>query len=239
VLALKLPRERSLKEGFGVKKHLAAVVFVFFLLGTAHVSDALTFTFDDTQSGLYSFKATLEVTITGKQLTAVWNNISSEYFDTKKNSPAINGFGFTFLPYSSPKYWQLDAYDDKDNKSSAPLLARGEMDPGIWHKTANSKLGDVAFQAGVQYFDGLFSPKLSNANQDARYFSTAIFLLEFDNEIKLENLGVPVIQVVYDSNQNSLDFKYVKGVVAAPEPGTMLLLGLGLIGIAVIMREIL
>lgn len=220
-----------------MKKLITVVVCVFFILSTAQDSDALTFSYQETRNELYSFMATLDVTITGKQLTAVWNNTSAEYFEMKKNSPVINGFGFTISPYSSPAYWQLDAYKDKDNKGSLTLLARNEKD--IWHKTSNEKMGNVAFQAGVQYFDGLFSPDLNAGNLDARYFSTAIFMLEFESDIKLEQFGTPVIQVVYSSNQNSSEFTYLTGTVATPEAGTLLLLGLGLIGIAIVMREMM
>ena len=70
-----------------MRKLSTVVVCVFFCLGTAQVSDALTYKFEDTIIGV-PFQATMEINVSKNVLTINFDNTSPESY-----GPTIWGFG--------------------------------------------------------------------------------------------------------------------------------------------------
>jgi len=213
------PRE-IFEGGVPLNKLITVVVCVFFIMGTAQVSDALTYQFDE-EFNSTPFQATMELIVSNNKLTIKLQNTSLE-----SAGPAISGFGVSLLNYPSiysGMTWTLLAADDKD------VSAR-------WYKYGVSNY-QLNFYAISAVLDGLYNPKYKGLTSDDRT-TPALFTAEF-------KLGTPELNenftpIIYVGNIGLTNTPYVTGrLVAAPEPGTLLLLGLGLIGIGIIMREML
>jgi hypothetical protein len=223
VLALKRPRERSLKEGCGVKKHLAVVVFIVFLFGGVQVSDALIYKFEDTILGV-PFQATMDINVSGNQLTINLENTSPIAY-----GPTIWGFGVGLK-----NFYEIIGSMKKEFTAGGIDVTNNWTKPGF---------GDYLFyfSARSDSSDSLYNPGSKQFNPTMNSSTPATFIFTFSgvNPV-LDESVMPIIRVGGSAFSGSSAPLITKGnLVATPEPGTLLLLGLGLVGIGLIMREML
>jgi len=215
-----------------VKKLLVSMVVVFgsFLLNTnAH---ALFYQFSgDANGGVAS--ATMEVTITGNQLTIVINNTSPARTNDSLslNSPAINGFGFNLGSLIKADGWLLSAYKSP-SADFIPISGSATGTKGVWDYAPDKELDlNFMFTTGLNIQGYLLNPS-ARATVSGPYYTTASLSMTFKENI--DGFTDPMISFanVGKGGEGNLT------LTTAPEPGTMLLLGLGLIGIGIVMREL-
>jgi hypothetical protein len=217
---------------------IASIVSAFLLVSPA---SALFYTFSGESAGGIG-SATMDVTVSGNQLTVIINNTSPTRRTDGKlfNSPSIDGVGFNLGGLTSIEVtsWSLYAYPSQ--ASSTTVLIGGTLSSiKAWNfgnipgETFNIELTNGS---GVQ--GGLYSPSIFGGNASGPYYTTATLTMFFDVNIKEFSLPFIRMQNVGADGEGSLKLPGDPGGgIPAPEPGTMLLLGLGLIGIALVLRE--
>ncbi len=232
-----------------MKKSLYLSVFALLCLFVIcpTFADALHYNFiytsDDPIDADYvgRFLAGMDVSIENKKMTLTLENLSPAMFNGSANAPFIKGFGLQLTSVPGIESWTLKAYDnaaDSGNKDKLKVIAyrnATDYDNDYWKRTVNTNLDLNLF------FKATFSQKLLY-NPDASV--SDIFAAYTDAELEINFMDTPEINgkkspyVVMTIGAMN-DFNLQGQSVAASEPGTLLLLGLGLIGIAAVMRELL
>jgi hypothetical protein len=244
VLALERHRERSLKEGFGVKKELVLSIFIFivFVVNPA-TSDALQYQFSGSDT-TYITSATMDVTVSGNQLTIILNNTSPRRTTgiepSHLNSPGINGFGFNLgsLATANVTAWSLTAYQYPLSSTSSVIggSSTGASSAWFYGSIPSFKSLSFIFTPISMPWGDLYSPA-TGSYLPGPYYTAATLHISFDQAIS--EFKDPLIRFENVGEGGNGTLKLIGAPeTPVPEPGTVLLLGLGLIGIGIIMREL-
>jgi hypothetical protein len=216
-------------------RFLFIIILIFFAIKPA-TSDALHYEFSGPDT-LYITSAAMDVTVSGNQLTIIINNTSPRRTtDFHVNSPAINGFGFNLVSLGMVDItaWSLSAYQSPSSSTTIAIGGSSTGTSSAWYfgSIPGESLGFIlASSYAPQGY--LLSPN-AIANLAGPYYTSATLTMTFGKEIS--DFTSPVISFK-NAGQDSTDTVILRA--SAPEAGTLLLLGLGLVGIGLIMREML
>jgi hypothetical protein len=210
--------------GVPVKKLITLVVCVFFILNTAQVSDALTYKFEENILGV-PFQATMEINVSKNVLKINFDNISPESY-----GPTIWGFGVGLKNF----------YEIISGGLNKEFTAGGKDVTKNWSKPGFPEY-PFYFSANSDRNDSLFNPKSKQFDSGSNSSTPATFVITFlGGDPVLDESIMPIIRIGGSAFSSSNAPLITKGnLVATPEPSTLLLMGIGLIGIAIVMREML
>ncbi len=198
------------------------LVFLWTLQGLPERTEALTYTF---AGGGGSFSAIMDLSVSGNSITARIENSS--------NIVGIEGFGFRIGNYADalPVSWSLEAMDASGN--IVTMGPGGSIDG--WYRGSYLNLNLFVLASNSTY--DLYNPALRSAFPSG-FFTTAILYMKFAGAPQLDILVNPQMKVA----SPGLNFFYVEGKgenKPVPEPGTLLLLGIGLLVLAFVLKKMI
>ncbi len=201
---------------------LMALLFILSLQGLPEKTEALTYTF---ASGDGAFSATMDLSVAGNMIAATVKNSST-------TKVGIEGFGFRINNYYNalPFSWMLQALDSKGNHVT--LGPGGAVDG--WYKSSYSSLN--IFLVSFNSLYDLYNPASRGEFQNGYFTAATLFMKSGGIAPVLDSMVNPQMKVAYAG----LNFSYIEGRsenVVTAEPGTLLLLGCGLIALALVLRK--
>jgi hypothetical protein len=174
--------------------------------------------------------ATMELTTVGNQLTVLLQNTSPLTLDdgSAPSAPAITGFGFNVSGIEAQLLsWTLTAYDQYLNK----ITLGSNTTSGYWNMGTSIANVDLDFlpQVNNGIRGALYNPLAAGSPALAAkpdYFTDALLTMNFSSQLSMDQIGDEFVRM-QNVNGGSLKLEPV------PEPRTMMLVGFGLISLAI------
>jgi hypothetical protein len=227
---------------------LAALALATALALASGSAMATLYTFSGSSNG-GSASATIDTLISGNVLTATISNTTFNSGLPAYNDAIITGFGFDFVGSPTITSWTLTAYRDPDDASPVTIGASsGPVQSPSW--VLGASLAGVTLDFVPQTDNGanggLLNPGYSSSPVNNRWFTNAVFTATFSSAPQIvatapDADGIcsgtdpcnPYVRFQEVGNGGSLKLTALPpsdgGTV--PVPGSVALLGIGLLGL--------
>ena len=233
-------------------KSIFAALLVAVIVGTASIASAVNYSFSffgSDKGGVGS--AWMDIGLAGNQLNMTLKNTSPVPVNQNYYNPAITGFGFNLIvenvAWSS---WELKAFDRVTN--SLVTIGKNNLSSYLWTVGTTDAGVTLDYLPNISGMEGaLYNPDATDRFGAApQYFTNAFLTMTFNTTSPLtlaneeyknnsdETATYVRMQSVGERGSGSLKLFGEERIPpsSVPEPGTMILVGAGLAGIALLRR---
>jgi hypothetical protein len=223
------------KEGNEMPRAITLFVSLVLLLGLTSGAQAIIYNYTFTGSDSHgTASATMVLDVTGNSLSMILENTSTT---ASGNYPSIVAIQLWDGPGVSVNRWSLGASQLQGDSLSNFVLSPPEYDR--WRRD-----GGRFFTTNAQW--GMFNPAsagvlpdyLFNYTDDGNFFTRATMLVLFNQSMEAFTFNPVVTMGFAGYPMPTLSLSGQGGPAASvPEPGTILLLGAGLLGLAAVRKR--